>query len=442
MRNGIGRVLPLALALLLLTGAAPPEDPAPPAPKEETAKPDSDTPAPKPDKAESKPEAEPQPKPEAVPEPKAEPAPEPKAEPEPTPEKAQPKPKAKPDAPKAKPDAPKAKPDDAPQVLPTGANATAPTTDKSDPWYPFGGSILLSNMVGTGTFLEGPAQRPYYNMLVALRPHVLLNEEFSILARAYVGFNINVVENADSLNTYAHQPQMEDVRLGVSLGPYQAAKFDTWPSSSSPASLSVTTWFDFVFPSSLQSQLATQLVGLRLGGMVSFNPFDWLEIGYSLGVTKNFNSYPNTVIDERDFDTPPRARAGDPAGIDTFLIATGNGATEWGVSNTAYLSFYFLERLTLYFGFSMTHAFTYLRDIPKDGLSSPYAEANRGQTDLMQGIIELSVVVHKHLSVALGTLTLQAPYAPDNTTLRSPFWDATNGSANRQVIYLDIIGRM
>ncbi len=347
------------------------------------------------------------------------------------------------DGPGADPSAtgPTTPPDDATEA------SSAPTPvaeDDSDTpaWHPFGGSLLVSQSIGTGTFIEGPAARPYYNLAVVLKPHVVISEAFNLNVRARFGFDVNLVDNADSTRSYPRQVLVSDVRLGLSMSPVITVDFERWPTSDSSASLALNAWFDLVLPASLASQIATKYLGLRFGAEATFSPFDWLELGYELSVTKNFNALPNTVIDARDFSAPPKARAGDPAGVDTFLIATGAGVTEWGVGNSVYLSFSFLERLTLYVEFNITHAFTYLRDIPKDELSSPFAHANRGRSEVMGGTIELAIELMDHLSVAIGTVTEQTPYSLDGQTLRSPFWDGTNGATNRQVIYLDVTGTM
>ena len=89
--------------------------------------------------------------------------------------------------------------------------------------------------------------------------------------------------------------------------------------------------------------------------------------------------------------------------------------------------------------FEMLHLFSY-QAIPLDQYSSPYAQEGRGQTDLMYGTLEVSWEVMEHLSLALGTVVEQTPLTADNTGPRFPWWDTTNGSANRQVFYLDVTG--
>lgn len=417
--------------------AAPDEaKPSSPAPKPDEAKPNKAKPdEAKPDQAKP---AAPNAKPAAQPTPK-------KASPEKLPAETAPAKKA---APKTRTehkttDKPE-KPTDGEADSALNAKADAATSkdeDEDPPWYPFGGTLLLSQSLGTGTFIDGPAASPYFNLALVLRPHVVLSKEFDVRIRAKLGFDINALDNADSLRDYSGQPLLWDIDLGVSVTPL-TMKFDVWPTSSAPAIFELTTAFDLIFPASLASQIATKYLGLRLEVAATFAPFDWLEVGYTLGATKNFNRFPNTVINASDFSAPPVARAGGAAGVDTLLIATGQGVTEWGVSNTVHLGFSFLERVNITVEFGITHAFTYLRNIPKDALSSPHAQANRGRSEVMTGSIELAVDIIEHLSVAIGTITEQAPYSPDGETLRSPFWDATNGAANRQVIYLDIIGSM
>ena len=307
------------------------------------------------------------------------------------------------------------------------------------PWHPFGASLSLSHSLGTGTFVEGPAHRPYLNMALAFRPQVLVFEDLSMFVRGYIGFNVNLVENADTTTTTAHQPRLDDVSIGVTLVPLKVVFGGTSASDVTP-SIELRTTFDLFAPTSLASQMATRLLGLQLGVACVARPVKGVEVGYGLKVTKNFNRFNNTVIDARTFAQPPVARAGDPAAVDDFLIATGAGVTEWGVGNSFNLSWRFVERWTLSLGFDLLVAIAYQRDIPIDAFSSPYAQPNRGTSEIMRGSFGISFEVSPNLSLTLGTFTEQEPLQADNVGIRSPWWDSDNGAANRQVIYLDIVG--
>ena len=90
---------------------------------------------------------------------------------------------------------------------------------------------------------------------------------------------------------------------------------------------------------------------------------------------------------------------------------------------------------------TLVHSWTYQR-FPADALSSPYAQESRGLSDSMVGSLEFSVEVLDQLSVGVGTLVEQTPKTLDNERFRFPFWDTTNGAANRQVFYVDVIGTL
>lgn len=213
-------------------------------------------------------------------------------------------------------------------------------------------------------------------------------------------------------------------------------------SSSTRASIRLRTSFHVVAPTSLASQLATRLLGLLLGLACVVTPFADLEVRYGLRVTKNFNPYTNAAIDTEAFDNAPILRRGSEAGLETFLVATGAEATEWGIGNSVALAWRFAERWALSVGFDFMVAISYLDNTPVDAYASPYAQPNRGVSELMRGDLQLSFQPFPYLGIALGTATEQAPLGPDNTAVRSPWWDGGNGASNRQVFYLDIVGSM
>ena len=89
---------------------------------------------------------------------------------------------------------------------------------------------------------------------------------------------------------------------------------------------------------------------------------------------------------------------------------------------------------------SRTNEITLVADA--DLCASPNATAGVGQSDVMWGGLEVSYAVHEYVDLALGSWTEQAPKTADGEAFRFPFWDTTNGAANRQVFYLTVTGSL
>ena len=318
----------------------------------------------------------------------------------------------------------------------TAGEATAGEAKKDDEedgglLGPFGVSIIYENSVGRGSMtLNGFDRRPYWNMLFSLKPSYTF-KSLDLKLGLKFDFSFNVVENADSGNTVPNQVQPGDVKLTASWSPsFMEVK---------SIGLSATFGGALSFPTSYYSQLTTKILGLHVNTSAGIEPLEWLSGELRVAVAKNFNQYTNAVLDTDSFDVPLLTRAGGRETIAQGRLALSSGATSHIVSWGTGVTFTFLEDFSATLDFEMVHAFSY-QQIPKDHLSSPYAQDGTGQSDLMYGTIEFGWEIMEYLSLGLGTVTEQTPLTPDGTGARFPWWDTTNGSANRQVFYLDVIG--
>ena len=321
-------------------------------------------------------------------------------------------------------------------LLPSLALADGPTaTAEAEPPAPlggFGGTLIYENSVGKGSFVgDGEFNdRPYWSMLLSIRPKFTISKAHKVSVGLRQDIDKVIIDNADSANTRNRQTTVYDTRLSVSWGEF--AKIE-------PAFLKFSTTAELFLPTSRNSQMATKYLGTRLYLTAGFEPLSWLSLSYQFAGTKNFNRSNNYVLDPKDFSIAPISRAGGAEALSDGLVATGVSPTEWSIYNRGILELKFLEKFTFTIDFVYTQAWGY-QSFPIDELSSPNAKAGRSYSDLTDGTLELNYDVTDYLGVALGTVTEQLPKTSDNKEFRFPFWDTSNGAANRQTFYLDVVG--
>jgi hypothetical protein len=311
---------------------------------------------------------------------------------------------------------------------------TTKASSTLSPAFPLKGSLTLDNSLGMGTFSEGAGElsRPYLNMLLSVRAHYKVPVKLKLTVGLRFDLDINLIENVDSANTQPHQLQVGDLRLWTRL--QDMLKHE-------PAGLSLSGGVELFLPTSLMSQFATKWLGLRTNLSLTWSKLSWLEFTYGLSATKNFNGYTSNAVDWDDFDTPRISRPGGAENIAEGLTATGAGIVEWGVSNSLSGTVTFLKDFSCSLELALVNTFTYDMGTA-DAYTSSYARAGRAQRDITYGSIDVSWNALKHLSVSVGSVVAQEPKTSDNTGFRFPFWDLTNGAANRQVLYLSLKGAM
>ena len=308
----------------------------------------------------------------------------------------------------------------------------APTSQVSEGEAPeegsaFSATVLGEVSVGAGTFTPGPAARPYVNLLTKVSASYTFEAPGLVLSGS-LSVNVNAVENVDSGGTVPHQVMLSDLKLSLETDGLLAF-----------GPVEITPELGLSLPTSLNSWHVGKIAGLKLGKTTTWSPLAWLDLDLRASLTKNFNLYTNAVLDADNFDIAPLSRAGGAEDLAEGRVATGGGVTSWFAVWGMGVTFTALEALTFWIDFEMLHLFSY-DAIPLDAYSSPYAHEGRGQSDLMYGTIEVAYEVIEGLTLALGTMVEQTPMSDDNSAHRFPWWDTTNGSANRQVFYLDVIG--
>jgi hypothetical protein len=318
-------------------------------------------------------------------------------------------------------------------AAPLPTKATVAVVKKPSLASRFGGSLMVTTSLGKGTFTGNEyTRRPYLNFLFSLRPQFQASPQHKLTVGLRMDMDVNAVESADSSNTIPHQVHPGDLRIWLKWKQFAAVK---------KAKLSWSGSFQTFLPTSYLSQFAGKLLGLSLGISTTFKPHRLVTLSHSITLTKNFNRFKNATLDWSDFDQSRITRPGGAENVADGLTATGGGVVEWAIYNALSLTVTPIKKLSIGLSFGIANAFTY--DTSDEGQhSSPYADPGRGQRDLMYGSFDVSYDLHKHFSVALGTSVTQSPKTLDNKSFRFPFWDTTNGAANRQVFTLTLTGSL
>lgn len=310
-------------------------------------------------------------------------------------------------------------------VAPDGAPA-----EEARGW---GGTVLLENAVGRGALTTLPEdRRPLWTLLVSVAPSYTLDEARAFTVGLAFDASVNLVENADSSNTRPHQFQPGDLQVTANLGEL-ASLLDGGFTLGLDAYLAA--------PTSLYSRYTGKVLSAHGGTSASWSPLDSLTLGASTGLTKHFYTSSNATLDVANFDAPPLGRASGAETLADGRLAVSGNLTSFAVDYGTSIAWLPLESLEVACRLDFVSAWTSTA-FPDDGFTSPNADAGRGQSDFMYGTLEVSWAAHDHLSLALGTVTEQEPKSADNERLRFPFWDLTNGAANRQVVYIDLIGTL
>ena len=304
---------------------------------------------------------------------------------------------------------------------------------KASPLGGFGGLVIYENSIGRGTFssfTDGAADQPLWTMSFSMWPNYTLSRDRGLLRlQLRVGMDINIIENFNSLNTRPSDTRLRDIQIVLQWINFAQFK---------PANLSWSAFFRIGIPTSLLSQLETRILQARVDLNTVWTPARWLRINYFFSIYRNFHRYANRVVDTSDFDLPPSTRSNGAEALGGALLATGVGNPEWQLLHGVGFTF---AAKGFYAAFNWFLLQTYgYQHFSKDSQASPYGVDGRARLDLMVGAIELGYSVNRSFTIALGSSTLQSPLTANNQSVRFPFWDTTNGSANRQTFYLDLVG--
>jgi len=290
---------------------------------------------------------------------------------------------------------------------------------------PFTLGIKLESTVGQGTFVADENAR---NSLVvwgaSIAPGYRPTDELMLSVYAKV---IQEVTDSD-VDTQRQQLQLLDVNLrsDYALGTIPVAEIKT----------AVGLWL--YLPTSRVSQFESLNLGAAARLVMQRELGEHFALDY-LGIfRKNFHEYESPVVDASQSSPPPVfARRGGGEDLAGSLVAVGINNVSFYVYNLLALSWIPNKTWYVLIGYGMYNQFTYA-SFERDALSSPYAEAGRGQRDTTLGVIEVGYALDKRFGFSAGITTVSTPKSEDNQSFRFPFYDFEGSARNFSLFYVDM----
>ena len=204
---------------------------------------------------------------------------------------------------------------------------------------------------------------------------------------------------------------------------------DTKVMKTTDLSFGISFDLGFVFPTS-QASITTKLYTQIVPALSLSFKLDKLSLGYTIAYGHNFHKYTSQALNPDDVDVLSR-RTGNEL-IGSSNIAVDGVLTEIELANMFTVGYSFIDQLSLGIGLGFVDAWTYDNGTisKKDELTSEYAHVGRGHSQMSQGIVALTYVPIKYVSVALSMVSTQPWKTADNKTLRFPWFDTVSPSKN------------
>jgi hypothetical protein len=234
-----------------------------------------------------------------------------------------------------------------------------------------------------------------------------------------------------------------------------SSKLVTIPKADIDVSAAVTTYL----PLSINSRHDTLITAIT-GSLALRRVFKWearpgwnmsFSAAYGFAARKNFHKYTVPVEQNQNSTNQGYTTPGASQSIPTVLIRNDDAVTAGGIAsgyanttanlaNSLTLTFSPYDPITLRIGYSLTNGFKYATNPTADQYTSIYAKPGPGRYDSERGVIEVGYEITDYLELALGILTVQPPFGPDNHTVYFPWLNATSPSSNYTQFYLNVGG--
>lgn len=296
--------------------------------------------------------------------------------------------------------------------------------------FPVGASVSLTQSLGGGTFAEDPyVRRASYDVSLGLSPYWRITPLMQLSAS--LSISQSLVENYDSAVTSKNRTLLSDTSLALNH-----MRLFTIP----VVGVNVRGGVSLAFPTSIQSQYRSQYFSSRASMSLSkiIGP---VYLAYGFSFSKNFNRYTSPVVDKSEVgDHVVLAHFDGNEQLTTDLVATGGNNTNFGLGNQFLVSWNITDQISLAAMYGFNHAWTY-NTYEDDDLAGEFADAGRGMRDSQMGLLDISYMVNKYLSVSLGTQTMVAPKSANNKDFIFPFLNFSNNHRNNSSVYLSVSGR-
>lgn len=296
--------------------------------------------------------------------------------------------------------------------------------------FPLGASLSLTQSLGGGTFTEDPyVRRASYDVSLAMAPYWRITPLLRLSAS--ISVSQSLVENYDSSVVKKNRTLLSDTALALNH-----MRLFTIPG----VGINVRGGVSLNFPTSLQSQYRTLLMSAK-GGLSMSKVIGPVYLAYGVSFYKNINEYTSPVVDKSKVgEHVILAHFNGNEQLTTDLVSTGGNNTSFGLSNQVVVSWNITDSLSLAALYGINHSWTY-NVYEDDELAGAYADGGRGMRDSQMGIVDISYMVNRYLSLSLGSQTMVAPKTADNKDVVFPFLNFSNNYRNNSSLYLSVSGR-
>jgi hypothetical protein len=289
---------------------------------------------------------------------------------------------------------------------------------------PFGGTIILDNSLGIGTFVsDSSARNSYYAMLLSLRPRYYFMKNVFLDLR--FDMNVELTNSYTTSTTYKRQVMPSDLLL--SLKWQNAATIPVIDVQFSP-------FLRIGAPTSYESRFHDLYLSTALGFDLSHLFAQHFLLLYTFRFNKNWNGTKYTRL-STDVAVS-RLRGAEDLGGGQIAGDTRN--VEWSVYNSLMGSYIINDQWSITLQIAIQNAFSYDAAYSDNTLHSDYAKTGRGRSDKTYGVLDVSYQPWENFGFSLGISSAQPAKTADNKSFRFPFFDFVSAGNNYTTLYFDI----
>lgn len=312
------------------------------------------------------------------------------------------------------------------QMSQSAAILTGGTTGETRK-IPFGGTVILEQSLGVGTFVADQyARTPYYSWLLSIRPRYYITKQ--LFAELRFDLSQELTTSYGTTTTKKYQVMPSDTLLTVKY-----SNLYTIPK----AKINFSPFIRITAPTSYESAYRDLYLALALGFDLT-RTFGPIFLDYTIRASKSFNKYTVATVKVDKSKPVAVARVKGNEELAGNLIATGSNNVEWSLYNSILGSWMINDKWSVSLWFAILNSWTY-NSYPKDEYSAPQAKAGRGQRDYVFSQIDVTFQPWAYVGFSAGISTAYLPpKTQDNRSFRFPFFDYSSPANNYTTFYLDV----
>lgn len=298
--------------------------------------------------------------------------------------------------------------------------------------------------LGTGTFVDPDKYASFYTFLTIIPQYLFSVGKQRLVASASIRglYEFTMPDNATG-----RRWSIYDTGLSLSAPALFREKWLTGIAFSPSIGLTI--------PTSPESWNAGLITTLRLG-LVTSRSFHFNDQGAGIDFRVTLNGTRSFHTQRQSGYRNPTLTGGALTDKNGVSLATCRGAeslcglagnnTEWTFAAGGFTQLRVNGNLLFYVGYTFIRSWTYSVTEQLDEYSSQAVtndgeravKSGNGVRDMTTTFFGASYQINDHYSVDLGVYTAQAPLAPDNKTVRFPFWAVHNQAANATSLFFTL----